>query len=144
MPHCVTTDFPLGPPRLLSITRVLLDGIELNWLTPVSYTPQNYTVWYSTGSANHTTVAHHQAGSIYLNLTGLNIAKYNIKVTVSVGGTEYATTEVLTYYHNPTRANGTVPHTVCTYVCANMSVIISIIQILAQITNLYTTHSQTS
>ena len=120
---------------------MLLDGIELNWLTPVSYTPQNYTVWYSTDSANHTTVVHHQTGSIYFNLTGLDIAKYNIKVTVSVNGAEYATTAILSYYHSPSSAYGTYMHT---YICANMSVIISITQILTQITNMYTTNNRTS
>ena len=44
-------------------------------------------------SKYHTTVVHCKTGSIYFNLTGLNVTKYK-----SVNGQYYATTAVLTYH----------------------------------------------
>ena len=58
-------------PRLLSVTRILSDGFELNWLPPrePNGTPQ-YEIEYGTDDTNFTTV---DTGSenTYYNLTGL-------------------------------------------------------------------------
>ena len=58
-------------PRLLSVTRILSDGFELNWLPPrePNGTPQ-YKIEYGTDDTNFTTV---DTGSrdTYYNLPGL-------------------------------------------------------------------------
>ena len=58
-------------PRLLSVTRILSDGFELNWLPPrePNGRPQ-YEIEYGTDNTNFTTV---DTGSedTYYNLTGL-------------------------------------------------------------------------
>ena len=68
-------------PRLLSVTRILSDGFELNWLPPrePNGRPQ-YEIEYGTDDTNFTTV---DTGSqdTYYNLTGLlQNTTYNIRV----------------------------------------------------------------
>ena len=74
-------------PRLLSVTRNLSDGFELNWLPPrePNGTPQ-YEIEYGTDNTNFTTVDT-GSGDTYYNLTGLqqNTTYYIRVVAVNYG-----------------------------------------------------------
>ena len=111
-------------PRLLSVTRILSDGFELNWLPPrePNGTPQ-YEIEYGTGDTNFTTV---DTGSedTYYNLTGLlQNTTYYIRVLavnyfrfggVPLRGNE-SNTVVVKLVPQPTTTTSTViPSTVTT------------------------------
>ena len=67
---CLSTTAP-SIPRLLSVTRILSDGFELNWLPPREPNGRpRYEIEYGTDDTNFTTV---DTGSrdTYYNLTGL-------------------------------------------------------------------------
>ena len=58
-------------PRLLSVTRILSDGFELNWLPPREPNGRPvYEIEYGTDDTNFTTVDT-GSGDTYYNLTGL-------------------------------------------------------------------------
>ena len=58
-------------PRLLSVTRILSDGFELNWLPPREPNGRPvYEIGYGTDDTNFTTVDT-GSGDTYYNLTGL-------------------------------------------------------------------------
>ena len=78
-------------PRLLSVTRILSDGLELNWLPPrqPNGRPQ-YEIQYRTDNSNFTTLANGRQGVTHYNLTGLqqNVIYYIRVVAVNyVNGT---------------------------------------------------------
>ena len=69
--HCILLCTAPSFPRLLSVTRILSDGFELNWLPPrePNGRPQ-YEIEYGTDDTNFTTVDT-GSGDTYYNLTGL-------------------------------------------------------------------------
>ena len=68
-------------PRLLSVTRILSDGFELNWLPPREPNGRPvYEIEYGTDDTNFTTVDT-GSGDTYYNLTGLqHSTTYYIRV----------------------------------------------------------------
>ena len=69
--HCILLCTVPSVPRLLSVTRILSDGFELNWLPPrePNGRPQ-YEIEYRTDDTNFTTVDTRNRNTYY-NLTGL-------------------------------------------------------------------------
>ena len=117
---CLFTTAP-SIPRLLSVTRILSDGFELNWLPPrePNGRPQ-YEIEYGTDDTNFTTV---DTGSedTYYNLTGLlQNTTYYIRVVavnnvtfdgVPVRGNESNTVVVKIAPQPPTTTSTAIPGT---------------------------------
>jgi hypothetical protein len=105
--NLTSQDEPLSTPRLLSVTRVFTDGVEINWLPPDNYTPSHYTVRCSTNTTNITLLVSHYPGSMYANITGLTSAeKYHIKVAARANRIVAASEEIV-HYHYPQQASNT-------------------------------------
>ena len=85
--HCIPCTVPCAP-RLLSVTRILSDGFELNWLPPRE--PNGipvYEIEYGTDDTNFTTVDT-RSNNTYYNLTGL---QHNTTYYIRVAAVNYFT-----------------------------------------------------
>ena len=84
-------------PRLLSVTRILSDGFELNWLPPSEPNGRPvYEIEYGTDDTNFTTVDT-GSGDTYYNLTGL---QHNTTYYIRVVAVNYLTFGGLTLRGN--------------------------------------------
>ena len=72
----------LSPPRDVTITRVLQDGVELNWLPPTEPNGEvHYAVEYKRDEIGCWTSVNTPSDSTHYNLTGLhNGTSYTIRV----------------------------------------------------------------
>ena len=85
--HCIHCTAP-SVPRLLSVTRILSDGFELNWLPPREPNGRPvYEIEYGTDDTNFTTVDT-GSGDTYYNLTGL---QHNTTYYIRVVAVNYVT-----------------------------------------------------
>ena len=98
--------FPVAPslPRMLSITRTLKAGIELNWLPPTEPNGEvHYVIYYTPEGGTEQSI---DTGSdlTHYNLTGLerNRVYTNIAVqAVNVAGRSYRSALIARYNHTP-------------------------------------------
>ena len=85
--HCIHCTVP-SVPRLLSVTRILSDGFELNWLPPREPNGRPvYEIEYGTDDTNFTTVDT-GSGDTHYNLTGL---QHNTTYYIRVVAVNYVT-----------------------------------------------------
>ena len=78
------TVYPTGPssPRQLSITRVLEDGIELNWLPPTEPSGEVHYVIYYTPDCGIEQSIDTRSNLTHYNLTGLEMNRVYTNITV--------------------------------------------------------------
>ena len=84
-----------SPPRQLSVTKVLKDGIELNWLPPTEPNGEvHYVIYYTPEGGTEQSI---DTGSnlIHYNLTGLEMNRVYTNITVqavnSAGQSDWST-----------------------------------------------------
>ena len=102
--HCIHVVPLISPQRQLSITRVLEDGIELNWLPPTEPNGEvHYVIYYTPEDGTEQTI---DTGSnlTHYNLTGLerNRVYTNIAVqAVNSAGRSDRSAVIAQYSHTP-------------------------------------------
>ena len=92
------------PPRDITITRVLLYGLELNWLPPTEPNGEvHYVIYYTPESGTEQSI-HTGSNLTFYNLTGLerNRVYTNIAVqAVNSVGDSYRSAVIAHYNHTP-------------------------------------------
>nr|WNS50046.1 uncharacterized protein 6 [Halisarca dujardinii] len=95
-----------SPPRMVTVSRVLVGGFELHWLPPRRFTPTHYTVHCTANGTNVTRyTVPHQPGSNYGNVTGLPAGECHTEVAAYLGATKVSSHRY-TYSYEPKKSAG--------------------------------------